>query len=144
MQPLNTLYHVIISVSDFERSIAFYRDTLGFTVVWEKRQFRLTPASDLISAGRVKRDDDLVTGQVELVEFIEPKYKQVPPRGYTDLGYWAMVFEVSDMAKICNEWKSRGVIFEREPETQLVGTRTLHSALIQDIDGNRIELVQEG
>jgi catechol 2,3-dioxygenase-like lactoylglutathione lyase family enzyme len=144
LKPLDTLYHVIFSVADFDRSLAFYRDTLDFKVLWEKRDFELAAGSgEVISACRVKRDND-VTGQVELVQFIKPEPNPVPERGYYDLGFWAVVFEVEDLDKIYREWKGRGVEFTREPNRQMVGTRVLHSALIKDIDGNRIELVQEG
>ena len=143
LPPLNTSFHCIFAVPDFKRSLAFYRDTLGFRAVWEKRRFKLAPTSDyLFSGGLVKRDDGQVTGQVELIEFIKPKYKPAPKRGSTDLGFWAVVFQVADTDEIFQEWKSKGVIFEREPEKHQVNDRILNSALLQDIDGNRIEITQ--
>ena len=144
LKPLDTIFHVSFIVPNFERSLVFYKDSLGFKVVWERRNFRLNPSSKLLlSGGRLKGDDEFITGQVELIEFIEPKYTEVPPRRETDLGFWGVVFEVADLNAICRELKSKRVVFEREPEIhQVVSGLTNYSAIIHDIDGNRIELVQ--
>ncbi len=142
-ESLKRIDHVIFSVADLERSVSFYRDTLDFSVLMDERELRLTPESpNRMSVAIVERADDVI-GMVELVQFVEPPAQPRSQGGYFDLGFWAVVWEVTDLDGIYREWSSRGVEFLREPELQRIPSQgTLYSTLLTDVDGNRIELVQ--
>jgi catechol 2,3-dioxygenase-like lactoylglutathione lyase family enzyme len=132
-------------VSDLERSLTFYRDVLNFQVLMDRREFDLVPDSGpKMSLAVVEHTGD-VKGMVELAQMINPGYTDKPasdPWAF-ELGFWAAVWEVTDIESIYQDWKQRGVEFVNEPNIQdMSGDIKLYSALMKDIDGNLIELVQ--
>lgn len=98
---LNTIHHIAIIGSDYERSRRFYADLLGFRVIRENY--------------RKERDDykiDLACGEQEIELFI---IKNAPKRpNYPEaLGLRHLAFKVSDVEKTVLELNRLGI--ETEP-----------------------------
>ena len=139
----HSIFHVIFLVPDMDRSLSFYRDVLDFKVLQEERDFELVPGSGrMVSFALLERADE-VHGVVELATTPELKPKPVSSSASNEVGFWAVVFDVENIDQVYHEWKSRGVDFINEPTLQNVPNwGKLYSAVMMDIDGNRIELVQ--
>ncbi|GAA3051898.1 VOC family protein [Actinokineospora globicatena] len=105
---------VIIHPRDPERSLAFYRDTLGLAV------FREFPGGTVFFLGN---------GHLELSG--RGGHEASP-----DVALWV---QVRDIAEAAAELRERGVEFEQEPRLQPWG---LHEAWLADPDGVRIVLVE--
>jgi len=94
------LAHAAITVEDMERSLAFYRDLLGFRVV---------RALKLPDGGRGLLLD--VGGRGELEIFERPK-KRPLPEGYghpQTIGLWHLALEVDDVASEWARLEEKGV-----------------------------------
>jgi len=142
-EPPTSLFHVIILVADMERSLSFYRDVLDFKVLMDERDFELVPGSGQdVSFALLERADD-VQGAVELANVPGVKPKPIQNAVSTDAGFWAATFDVEDVEKIYHDWKKRGVNFLTPPTIQNIPNwGALFAAIMTDIDGNQIELVQ--
>jgi catechol 2,3-dioxygenase-like lactoylglutathione lyase family enzyme len=138
--------HVVFIVPELKKSLAFYRDVLDFHIQMEEYDMFLSDASlktgMTVSIAIVERADD-VQGMVELAEFKPRMQDSVTERGYFDFGFWAMAMEVKNLDSLYQTWSERGVVFEVKPNVQTVGSQgQAYSAVMKDIDGNRIELIQ--
>jgi len=126
MEFVETLAHVMIKVSDLERSIAFYRDVLGFQ-----------------EAFRIKRDDGttgLIYMHVAGRQFVElSKGIEAEKASGRGVGYAHVCFEVADIQKAHERLLPSGAVV---PESLKVGRDGSWQFWIVDPDGNRIELMQ--
>lgn len=109
-----------VSVSDFDRALAFYRDALGFPVQLEARNFGWM---------EVGPDEPLCKIGLSLSE--DPK-EVVTRRG--------IVLEVEDMDAFAERLRAHNVKFTREPTKQPWGGVV---ADFLDPDGNEIEAVYD-
>ncbi|MFQ5918558.1 MAG: VOC family protein [Thermoplasmata archaeon] len=109
-----------VSVSDFDRALAFYRDILGFPVQLEARNFGWM---------EVGPDEPLCKIGLSLVENAE---ELVPRRG--------IVLEVEDMDAFAERLRAHDVKFTHEPEKQPWGGMVTD---FLDPDGNEIEAVYD-
>jgi catechol 2,3-dioxygenase-like lactoylglutathione lyase family enzyme len=119
---------VILAVSDFERSLAFYRDSLGFEV---EATYDDPPYATLVGAGT----------RVSLAEQGHPAedrpgVSMVVPRDRSELAA-ILVLEVSDCLAVFKELGEAGVPFLAEPYSPPWGG---HRCFAIDPDGNLIEL----
>jgi glyoxylase I family protein len=119
--------HIEIAASDIERSIAFYRDNLGF-VLKERHQLGLPVLRQIayLSLGDTT---------LELLDYVEP----APAELSVCVGYRCMALEVDSMEESLAFLAQRGI----EPSTPPmdVGGGSLR-AEITDPDGLPIELRQ--
>ncbi len=119
---IKELGHVVLYVTDIERSATFYRDTLGF------REVARGPAIAAFSGGRTHNELLLIDiGGT-------PRERPFPEPGLYHIG-----FKVGDspeeLKKVHEELRAKGVRF--------VGTadhHVTHSLYILDPDGNELEL----
>jgi len=136
--------HVGISVVDLDRSIAFYRDLLGMSLI---QQVSMTgPNYDAImglkgTQGRIAvlRTQNL---EIELLEFKRPAPRPVAPaRHVSDQGISHFAVFVEDVAGLRARLESAGVSFH----SRLVyfPSCTTTAVYFCDPDGNYIELLQE-
>lgn len=155
MIPRN-LSHVALGVRDYERSLHFYRDLLGFQVaqeitesggtqsqgeIWEQshRQYR-------IAVLRYAKETSTPYGMSEeapVIALVAPQGS--PPTGsaikadqvgISHFGIW-----VKGLDAICDELKSKGVKFAAQPHTAAKTKQgTLRSAFVEDPDGILIQL----
>jgi len=97
---ISEVHHVGLTVADLERSIAFYRDILGFRKTLDmplkgsnlERLLQLRPGtkarSVIMQAGRA------ITGEVELIAFDTPVERPSGPKRPGDPGVFMLSFEV--------------------------------------------------
>ena len=124
---LTRIGHVALKVANIERSLKFYRDTLGFAEML-----------------RLARDDGSlwlvylrITDDQYLEVFPEGEGGDVP--GANMVGYNHMCLAVPDIDQTVRELEAAGIPLFR-PKTK--GADGNWQAWIQDPDGHRIELMQ--
>jgi glyoxylase I family protein len=118
--------HVEIVPRDIEKTIAFYRDILGFKIK-ERNKMSMPGLSEISYL-------TLGDTMIELLAFNNPA---PAPEGPT-LGYRIMAIEVDDMDKAIEFLNSKGVEISRAPMTLGKSRR----AEIKDPSGFTIELRQ--
>ncbi|MFG6102557.1 VOC family protein [Leptolyngbyaceae cyanobacterium CCMR0082] len=121
-----------IVVAKLERSLSFYRDLLGLSVVAEV-------TTSLIGKGRMVQ---LQHGEslIKLVELHTPPSKPGPTDISEFLGYRYITLLVAELDVIMAKIKARNISIAL-PVTQLNnGTRI---AMVKDPDGNIVEFAQE-
>jgi len=119
--------HVEIIPSDFERTIEFYTDILGFKIK-TRRKIDRDPINEIIFI-------ELGDTVVELISIRNPAPKSAAE---WEVGYTSMAIEVEDMDRAIEYLKTKGVKISREPV--VIGTSK--RAEIKDPDGLTIELRQ--
>ncbi len=149
---ISEIHHVAINVSDLERSVAFYRDALGFRKVLDMhadsavnaRMLRL-PAKGLNIRSIMMVQGTSTVGEIELMQ-VEPRRPEpTPPKRPDDLGIWIISFEVKGepLAKVVKRLRAMGVKFYSDIEAiDLKGYAPMKAVIFEDPDGNLLELVQ--
>ncbi len=119
---IQELGHVVLYVSDIERSATFYRDTLGF------RQIAIGDGVAAFSSGRTHHELLLISIGVE-----PRKDKMLEP------GLYHIGFKVGDtteeLRSVYRELKEKGVTIVGMSDHGVT-----HSLYILDPDGNELEL----
>jgi catechol 2,3-dioxygenase-like lactoylglutathione lyase family enzyme len=120
----------ILAVADFDRSLAFYRDTLGLAV---EAVYDDPPYASLVAAGT----------RISLAEQGHPAedrpgVEMAPPADRSRLAA-ILVLEVADCLAAYRELSAAGVPFLAEPYSPPWGG---HRCFAVDPDGNLIELEQ--
>lgn len=122
------LDHVAIVVQDLDRSLQFYTDLLGFTVV----QRRELPERVIVA---------LQSGDAEIdLWWYRHKPAESPELTITDIGVKHVCFLVADVQHIYNKLRANGVIF-RNPPTQ-GGPLNRLLAYFTDPDGIEWQLIE--
>jgi glyoxylase I family protein len=130
--------HVCVSVSDLERSLAFYRDGLGLRVIFDVELAGSGMESATGEAGaRGRMVGCLVPGGVtiELLWFAHRVGRERAPRRAT--GFTNVALAVSDLDAAYAELEARGLRPGRPVEVG--GVRML---FVADPDGSAIELIE--
>lgn len=125
------LLHTMIRVGDLERSIAFYTEVLGMTLLRRKDY----PAGEFTLAfvGYGPEDSHAV---IELTyNWGKEAYTLGDAFGHLAVG-------VEDIVGVCDQIRARGGRIVREPGPMKHGTTVI--AFVEDPDGYRIELIEEG
>ena len=123
-----TLDHVLIVVSDLERSVDFY-GLIGF-----------------LHVETIQRPDDRVAvmrlgdTRIELMHQREGLETSRPPRRVTDIGFRHLGFRVSDVAEAYERLKDR-VRFD-SPPIPIAGRPGRLTVFFHDPDGTELHLVQ--
>lgn len=136
------VHHTAISTGNMEKALAFYRDLLGFTTVFDFRWHKGSEVSDLITqlkntAARVVM---LKAGNtfLELFEYVTPRPKRAHPhRPVCDHGITHVCLDVTNIDAEYTRLKSAGMVFHCPPQTLGPGLRMTYG---RDPDGNVIEL----
>jgi catechol 2,3-dioxygenase-like lactoylglutathione lyase family enzyme len=115
-----------VIVRDIARSVAFYRDVLGATVVddGEPTYVQLGNTWIIIALGGVPTDD-------------KPEVVASPPRDPNVLSYF-LNLRVANIKRCYDLWSSRGAKFITEPKTHETEIR----CYMRDPDGYLIEVGQ--
>jgi catechol 2,3-dioxygenase-like lactoylglutathione lyase family enzyme len=144
MSGVRKLSHHGLCVSDLERSLAFYRDGLGFAEVSRLRfedagtQRLLGLAGAQLDAVYLRRDGTTL----ELLHFPRPGTQLGgPPRPMNQVGLTHLSFLVDDLDAVLARLRGLGAsVLE---ETRLAGRgRGPGAIFVTDPDGTRIELVE--
>ncbi len=137
--------HIGICVSDWERSLRFYHDVLGFRFVGEARESG--PESErLLGLAPV----DLHTGsleregvRIELRHFARPGSRgDGAPAALNELGLSHLSLRVEALDALLAELRRRGVHILEETRADLP-QRGARAVFIADPDGTLIELVEQ-
>ncbi len=136
---IGNIHHSSRTISNMERSLAFYRDILGFKVVEDItseepgiQEASTTPKSQLrivmLEAGGAR---------VELIEFLKEKGKFYDrPLALNDVGSSHIAFEPEDMDQVYEHLLSQGVRFTSPPQVTWRGPgRYWRATVFYDPDG---------
>jgi len=138
--------HISVTVSDMERSLAFYRDLLGMEQI---ETHRLEGETISKMAGKEDVIMEVVRLQapespgmlLDLQEYVRPQGK-VSDGKLGDVGHSHSCFGVPDMAQAYQELKAEGVKFVSEPVSFDLGWAVVHVVFFEDPDGYILELMQ--
>ena len=124
---LKRIDHMEIVPQDFERSLAFYTDTLGF-VLDHRYPIDAPPIKEVV----------YLTSGSSAIELLRTEPATVQGREPGQVGYKAMAWEVDDMEATLRALAAKGIAPTWGPRTRPTYIR----AEIADPDGNPIELRQ--
>jgi catechol 2,3-dioxygenase-like lactoylglutathione lyase family enzyme len=136
------LHHVAISTPDADRLVGFYRDQLGFAVVFDQSW---QPGADLadtvLGLERTSGRQVLLrigNAYLELFEFWTPRGRAGDPvRPVCDHGYTHLCIDVDDLDETYERLSAAGVWFHSPPQDLFPGVRMCYS---RDPDGNVVEI----
>jgi glyoxylase I family protein len=139
---IESIDHVGLSVVDMERTIHFYRDLLGMTVV-ERDEVNDQPAyNHIFGLEHVRAKAAMLklgNMQIELFQFESPRGRPPDPRKpVNDPRIYHICFVVKDLDKEYGRLKSAGVPFFYPPQD----FGTAKAVYGRDPDGNVFELLQ--
>ncbi|WP_235906845.1 lactoylglutathione lyase [Pseudomonas saliphila] len=124
------LLHTMLRVGNLDKSIAFYTEVLGMTLLRRKDvpEGRFT----LAFVGYGNESDNAV---------LELTHNWDTDHYVLGTGYGHIAIEVHDVYKACEQIRDAGGKIVREPGPMKHGTSVL--AFVEDPDGYRIELLEE-
>ncbi len=147
MAPNFTLnaHHVGLTVSSLERSVAFYRDLLGFTVLYERGEVTAEYMPRLVGlpGARLKIAGLEIPGlHLDLIEYLAPT--GAAAAGPTcDVGNGHLGFTVNDIWAAYRQLAAAGVRFKSEPVSITQGpNRGGWAVYFIDPDGITLEMIQ--
>ena len=119
---LTGILHTGLTVSDLDRSIAFYRDLLGLELItqWDSSQPYLRtvvgyPDAELrIALLRLPASDGAPGHHIELLEYRRPRGSRGDANTYNP-GNGHVAFMVDDLAATYAQLRARGVRFKSAP-----------------------------
>lgn len=137
------IHHVAMSTVDLERSLAFYRDLLGFKLVarasWPvgRGADAVTGLKDSSGSVAILR---LGNAHIELFEFSSPTPKPADPnRPASDHGFTHLALDVKNVDAVYKRLKAAGMRFHAPPQPIGGGSRGTYG---RDPDGNIIEIIE--
>jgi lactoylglutathione lyase len=125
------ILHTMLRVGDLERSIGFYRDVLGMELISRKDYPEGKFTLAFLGYGRNPEQAEL-----------ELTYNWGVDHYELGTSYGHIALGVSDIHAICDRIRTRGAHITREPGPMKHGTTVI--AFVQDPDGYKIELIEEG
>jgi len=136
------VHHTAISTGNLDRALAFYRDLLGFRVLFEEAWPVGTETADKITGlqDSAARSVMLHAGNavIELFQYESPAPRPSDPqRPVCDHGITHICFDVRDIDAEYERLKAAGMRFHCPPQDVGVGQKTTYG---RDPDGNVIEL----
>ncbi len=140
------VHHTCISVSDLERSIAFYGDVLGLELLTVEHSERSgDDRSETLSVPRAQVELAIFRSgnmHVELIQYVTPKGRPYDRRN-NDVGTMHIAFQVDDIEAAYQSLLERGVEFTGPPATIPAGPlEGWKWTYLRDPDGIPLELIQ--
>ena len=136
--------HVGITVSDMARSVAFYRDILGFAVTGSGEAFDEEDRPlDLQSVHLLSTAMACDDCQIELLQFLSPAGAAAAPK-MSDAGCVHMALAVDDIHSVYERLRAAGVTVNAPPQKDDSGYEWAYWMFFKDPDGTMIEVVQSG
>lgn len=150
--PVGPVHHVAISVTDLDRSVAFYRDILGLRLTMQttvsdpehELYLRLPPGTSARVA--ILQSGSKTVGEVELIQWSFPSAPPpvTPAKRPGDPGPFALAFEVTgeELETVCKRMKKQEVVFWSDPIiSHIEGYGDIRAVVCEDPDGAMIELL---
>ena len=145
---IKSFFHSGLVVKDMDKMVAFYRDSMGLTVLREATS-KAPPEGDHTGIPGAERKLVFLGyseggHQIELVTYIDPP----SPEGHLDkhqLGASHICFYVSDMQAVYEKLSAEGIHFVTPPITRDNADGS-HGGIcyFQDPEGNYLELIESG
>ncbi len=141
------VHHVSRSVGDMERSLAFYRDLLGFEVVLDTEMSGRMLELEVGLEGAHLRLVELAAGDgqtmLELLQYLSPVPAADAGLQPCDVGAHHVAILVEDIAAAHRALATAGVVFTHAPQEVDAGYFRGHrTAYCFDPDGQIVELWQ--
>lgn len=141
---INSIHHTSFTVSNMERSIAFYRDILGMKVVWDSAAAGIPfkgPVADKVTGcpGTEQRLVFLAFGdsRIELVEYTPTGKPQVDNKA-SDTGSVHVCFKTENIQEVYQKLLANGVLLHCDPQ-DIGFARVMY---FRDPDGIILEAVE--
>ena len=138
------IHHACFTVSDIERSVAFYRDVLGMKVLWDSVEAGLKYKGEVADkiTGCPGTEQHLVylgigSSFLELVEYT-PTGKKLVDNKASDVGAAHVCFKTDDIDALYKKLKTENVVVHCEPQ-QAVAARVMY---FRDPDGIILEAIE--
>ncbi len=144
---IRRVHHAGFTVSDIDRSIAFYRDVLGMKLV-RRQEGTAEYLSRVVGFPGVQLDMAFLTfGEDQEYTLELLKYKSHPgepvPTETNRPGNRHLCFIVDDIWAAYRELTSQGVVFVNEPAEVTAGiNKGARAAYFRDPDGFSLEMIQ--
>mgnify|MGYP002336436645 CR=1 FL=1 len=143
---VTVLDHVAVTVSDMERSLAFYRDLLGLQ---EVERHRLEGATISTMAGKPRvvmqvvrlAPREMPGVLLDLQQYLAPPGR-VSDAKLGDAAHAHICFGVPDLAAAYRDLSARGVEFVSAPVSFDLEWGSVHVVFLKDPDGFIVELMQ--
>jgi glyoxylase I family protein len=142
---VRTVDHIAVTVSNLDRSLAFYQDVLGLREVERHRlagpgieQMADKPGTILQVVRLAAPDSPKVL--VDLQEYLAPTGKQSDSK-LGDIANAHFCFGVKGLARTYRQLKEQGVDFVSEPVTFDLESGTCDVVFLRDPDGFILELM---
>jgi catechol 2,3-dioxygenase-like lactoylglutathione lyase family enzyme len=149
-RPGNNLFmgidHTAIVVGDTERSLAFYRDTLGMRVTGESENYGTEQEHLNNVAGARLRITALRAASgpgVELLEYMAPRDGRALPTDLraNDVAHWETLMRGPDLRAGWLALKAHEPLVSSDIEESLAGSEHVHEFLVKDPDGHVVGLM---
>ena len=138
------VHHTAIGVRDMERSLAFYRDLLGLPVLrdWIEDDRQIDLIVGLPDARlRIVHLDAGAGGVVELIEYLSPRGKPLPPDfQQCDFAVTHLAFRVRGIQALYERLRAAGVRFTCPPQERPNGW---YATYFFDPNDVTLELLEE-
>jgi len=141
---ITAFHHISFTVLDADRSVTFYRDTLGMNLLSVSERDPTFSEKVTGVEGAHLKIAYLEGGGVklELIQYLSPPRMRQEVIAHT-VGLTHICFLVDDIAKMYRELNGKGVAFRSEPVAiQTGGMKGGYTVLFSGPDGNAIELIQ--
>ncbi len=135
--------HTSYTVSDLDRSLAFYRDTLGMELVSQFEASGPMVQTILGIPGAHLKVVFLAVGghTLELIQYLSPKGASYDRRT-CDVGPCHIAFLVDDINEAYSDLTAKGVHFKSAPQCSELRGETHWACYMTDPDGITVELIQ--
>ena len=139
----NSIFHCAFNVADFDKAVAFYRDTLGFKI-WKFRDLKghgiekgvRVPGINL-KVAHVTLDN---SESIELVHFANRKVGRQHKIEFNDVGCPHVAFDVDDVEQTYTELSTQGIEFLSKPVHLNTEKAKVTMVFMRDLNGYVLEL----
>jgi catechol 2,3-dioxygenase-like lactoylglutathione lyase family enzyme len=143
------IHHAAIVVSSLEKSLYFYKDILGWKILFQ-HALSFPGIEEIMGIPCIEgktiilqKDQDIVDGMIELLEITSPK-PDLSERGgaFHKTGLGMLSFRVNDIEKTYRSLIKEGVEFISLPTKVNFGEYSLKSCMFLDPDGVYLEIIE--